>query len=73
MLILRCRQDSCVRQAMRCVRTAQLVALQLHYLEQGSDLRLINLRPAELLDAVIKLPRCYQVCVWPPSRVQVIT
>ncbi|KAL7401647.1 hypothetical protein ABVT39_002603 [Epinephelus coioides] len=56
-------KDSCVRQASRCVRTAKLVALQLHFLNQGSDLRLINLRPAELLNAVTALPRCYQVFV----------
>ncbi|XP_073327338.1 spatacsin [Pagrus major] len=56
-------KDSCVRQASRCVRTAKLVALQLHFLNQGSDLRVINLRPAELLNAVTSLPRCYQVFV----------
>ncbi|XP_029992662.1 spatacsin [Sphaeramia orbicularis] len=56
-------KDSCVRQATRCVRTAKLVALQLHFLNQGSNLRLINLRPADLLNAVIALPRCYQVFV----------
>ncbi len=58
-----CFQDSCVRQASRCVRTAKLVALQLHFLNQGSDQRVINLRPAELLNAVTALPRCYQVCL----------
>ncbi|XP_070763386.1 spatacsin [Enoplosus armatus] len=56
-------KDSCVRQASRCVRTAKLVALQLHFLNQGSDLRVINLRPAELLSTVTALPRCYQVFV----------
>ncbi|XP_074533842.1 spatacsin [Halichoeres trimaculatus] len=56
-------KDSCVRQATRCVRTAKLVALQLHFLNHGLDLRVINLRPAELLNAVIALPRCYQVFV----------
>ncbi|XP_075941335.1 spatacsin isoform X3 [Anarhichas minor] len=56
-------KDSCVRQASRCVRTAKLVALQLHFLNQESDLRVVNLRPAELLDAVTALPRCYQVFV----------
>ncbi|XP_056243814.1 spatacsin isoform X2 [Seriola aureovittata] len=56
-------KDSCVRQATRCVRTAKLVALQLHFLNQGSDLRVINLRPAELLNTVVGLPRCYQVFV----------
>lgn len=57
-----CFKDSCVRQANRCVRSAKLVALQLHFLNQGSDLRIINLRLAELLNAVTSLPRCYQVC-----------
>ncbi|KAM7415261.1 hypothetical protein PAMA_019875 [Pampus argenteus] len=56
-------KDSCVRQASRCVRLAKLVTLQLHFLNQGSDLRVINLQPAELLHAVITLPRCYQVFV----------
>ncbi|XP_040893537.1 spatacsin isoform X2 [Toxotes jaculatrix] len=56
-------KDSCVRQASRCVRMAKLVALQLHFLTQGSDLCVINLRPAELLSTVIALPRCYQVFV----------
>ncbi|XP_041795524.1 spatacsin isoform X2 [Chelmon rostratus] len=56
-------KDSCVRQATRCVRTAKLVALQLHFLNQGSDLRVINLRPTELLSAVTSLPRCFQVFV----------
>lgn len=56
-------KDSCVRQASRCVRTAKLVALQLHFLNQGSDLRVINLRPAELPKTVAELPRCYQVLV----------
>uniref|UniRef100_A0A3Q2VXC0 SPG11 vesicle trafficking associated, spatacsin n=1 Tax=Haplochromis burtoni TaxID=8153 RepID=A0A3Q2VXC0_HAPBU len=56
-------KDSCVRQATRCIRTAKLVALQLHFLNQGSDLRIINLRPAELLGAAMALPRCYQVFV----------
>uniref|UniRef100_A0A3P8X6E9 SPG11 vesicle trafficking associated, spatacsin n=1 Tax=Cynoglossus semilaevis TaxID=244447 RepID=A0A3P8X6E9_CYNSE len=41
-------KDWCVRQATRCVRTAKLVSLQLHFLNQGSDVRVINLRPAEL-------------------------
>ncbi|XP_078112486.1 spatacsin isoform X1 [Sander vitreus] len=56
-------KDSCVRQASRCVRTAKLVALQLHFLNRGSELRVINLRPAELLNAVTALPQCYQVFV----------
>lgn len=58
-----CFQDSCVRQATRCVRTAKLVSLQLHFLNQGSDLRVVNLRPAELLPTAVKLPRCFQVLV----------
>ncbi|XP_071396298.1 spatacsin [Centroberyx affinis] len=56
-------KDSCVRQASRCVRTAKLVLLQLHFLNQGSEQRVINLRPAELLSAMVALPRCYQVFV----------
>ncbi|XP_034535011.1 spatacsin, partial [Notolabrus celidotus] len=56
-------KDSCVRQATRCVRTAKLVSLQLHFLNHGLDLRVINLRPAEMLNAIVALPRCYQVFV----------
>uniref|UniRef100_UPI003AAE11C8 spatacsin-like n=1 Tax=Centroberyx gerrardi TaxID=166262 RepID=UPI003AAE11C8 len=56
-------KDSCVRQASRCVRTAKLVLLQLHFLNQGSEQRVINLRPAELPSAMVALPRCYQVFV----------
>uniref|UniRef100_A0A3P8X7B3 SPG11 vesicle trafficking associated, spatacsin n=1 Tax=Cynoglossus semilaevis TaxID=244447 RepID=A0A3P8X7B3_CYNSE len=55
--------DWCVRQATRCVRTAKLVSLQLHFLNQGSDVRVINLRPAELLNAVVLTVCCYQVFV----------
>ncbi|KAF3855403.1 hypothetical protein F7725_023458 [Dissostichus mawsoni] len=46
--------------ATRCVRTAKLVALQLHFLKQDSDLQLVNLQPPELLSAVTALPSCYQ-------------
>ncbi|KAM9854856.1 spatacsin [Aulostomus maculatus] len=56
-------KDSCVRQATRCVRMAKLVTLQLHFLNQGSNLRLINLRPAELPAAVMALTQCFQVFV----------
>lgn len=56
-----CFQDSCVRQATRCVRWAKLVTLQQHFLSQGSELRLINLQPAELPATLAALPRCYQV------------
>uniref|UniRef100_A0A3Q3EM06 SPG11 vesicle trafficking associated, spatacsin n=1 Tax=Labrus bergylta TaxID=56723 RepID=A0A3Q3EM06_9LABR len=56
-------KDSCVRQAARCVRTAKLVALQLHFLNRGLDVRVVNLCPAEMLNAVMALPRCYQVFV----------
>ncbi|CAK6975275.1 LOW QUALITY PROTEIN: spatacsin [Scomber scombrus] len=71
-------KDSCVRQASRCVRMAKLVALQLHFLNQGSDLRVINLRPAEMLKAVMALPRCYQVfvvseaCGYSPDWVEIL-
>ncbi|XP_054633322.1 spatacsin [Dunckerocampus dactyliophorus] len=56
-------KDACVHQASRCVRTAKLVTLQLHFLNQGSDLRVVNLRPADMHHAVMALPRCYQVLV----------
>uniref|UniRef100_A0A1A8NID9 Spastic paraplegia 11 n=1 Tax=Nothobranchius pienaari TaxID=704102 RepID=A0A1A8NID9_9TELE len=56
-------KDSCMRQASRCVQTAKLVTLQLHLLDRGSDLRIVNLRPAEIQSAVTALPRCYQVFV----------
>lgn len=54
-------QDSCVRQAVKCVKMAKLVTLQLHFLNHGQELRVINLRPAELQSAIVSLPRCYQV------------
>ncbi|XP_046889233.1 spatacsin isoform X4 [Hypomesus transpacificus] len=53
-------KDSCVRQAARCVRMAKLVTLQLHFLNQGQEQRVINLRPSDLLKTIIALPRCYQ-------------
>ncbi|XP_072290588.1 spatacsin [Eucyclogobius newberryi] len=56
-------KDSCVRQATRCVKMAKLVALQLHFIKTGTDLKVINLKPAEMLPAAIALPRCYQVFV----------
>ncbi|CAL9696536.1 unnamed protein product [Knipowitschia caucasica] len=56
-------KDSCVRQASRCVKMAKLVSLQLHFLKQGQNLRIINLRPAEVTPAAVSLPHCYQVCV----------
>uniref|UniRef100_A0A8C2X5T7 SPG11 vesicle trafficking associated, spatacsin n=1 Tax=Cyclopterus lumpus TaxID=8103 RepID=A0A8C2X5T7_CYCLU len=56
-------KDSCVRQASRCVRLAKLVCLQLHFLNSGSELRVVHLKDAELLEAATALPRCYQVFV----------
>ncbi|PWA19897.1 hypothetical protein CCH79_00016604, partial [Gambusia affinis] len=56
-------QDSCVHQAGRCVRAAKLITLQLHFLNQGSTLRIINLKPAEMHGAIMALPQCYQVFV----------
>nr|XP_057931633.1 spatacsin isoform X2 [Doryrhamphus excisus] len=56
-------KDACVHQASRCVRTAKLVTLQLHFLNQGSDLRVVNLRPADMHHALMTLPRCYHVLV----------
>ncbi|XP_035250869.1 spatacsin isoform X1 [Anguilla anguilla] len=56
-------KDSCVRQAVRCVKLAKLVTLQLHFLNHGLGQRVINLSPAELLDAVVALPRCYQAFI----------
>uniref|UniRef100_A0AAR2LC65 SPG11 vesicle trafficking associated, spatacsin n=1 Tax=Pygocentrus nattereri TaxID=42514 RepID=A0AAR2LC65_PYGNA len=53
-------KDSCMRQALRCVKLAKLITLQLHFLNHGQDHRVVNLRPAELLRAIIALPCCYQ-------------
>lgn len=50
-----------MHQASRCVRLAKLVTLQLHFLNQGSALRLVNLQAADMMDAAMALPRCYQV------------
>ncbi|KAJ8249250.1 hypothetical protein GJAV_G00232780 [Gymnothorax javanicus] len=57
-------KDSCVRQAVRCVKLAKLVTLQLHFLNHGQSLRIINMAPAELLEAVVALPRCYQAFIF---------
>lgn len=54
-------QDSCVRQAVRCVKMAKLVTLQLHLLNHGNSQRVINLHPSQLLNAILELPHCYQV------------
>lgn len=56
-------KDSCVRQAVKCVKLAKLVTLQLHLVNQGQDQRVINLRPADLQSTIVSLPRCYQVFV----------
>lgn len=56
-------KDSCVRQAVKCVKMAKLVTLQLHFLNHGQELRVINLRPSELQSAIVSLPRCYQAFV----------
>uniref|UniRef100_A0A671SR12 Spatacsin C-terminal domain-containing protein n=1 Tax=Sinocyclocheilus anshuiensis TaxID=1608454 RepID=A0A671SR12_9TELE len=54
-------KDSCVRQAVKCVKLAKLVTLQLHFVNQGQEQRVINLRPADLQSTIVSLPRCYQV------------
>ncbi|XP_050955035.1 spatacsin [Labeo rohita] len=56
-------KDSCVRQAVKCVKLAKLVTLQLHFLNHGQEQRVINLPPAELHSTIVSLPRCYQVFV----------
>uniref|UniRef100_A0A8C9VN21 SPG11 vesicle trafficking associated, spatacsin n=1 Tax=Scleropages formosus TaxID=113540 RepID=A0A8C9VN21_SCLFO len=56
-------KDSCLRQGLRCVKLAKLVTLQLHLLNQGQEQQVINLRPGQLLDAIVALPRCYQAFV----------
>uniref|UniRef100_A0A8B9GUZ2 Spatacsin C-terminal domain-containing protein n=1 Tax=Astyanax mexicanus TaxID=7994 RepID=A0A8B9GUZ2_ASTMX len=56
-------KDSCMRQALRCVKLAKLITLQLHFLNHGQDHRVVNLRPPELLNAIVALPRCYQAFV----------
>lgn len=56
-------KDSCVRQAVKCVKLAKLVTLQLHFVTQGQEQRVINLRPADLQSTIVSLPRCYQVFV----------
>ncbi|XP_072528335.1 spatacsin isoform X2 [Salminus brasiliensis] len=56
-------KDSCMRQALRCVKLAKLITLQLHLLNHRQDHRVVNLRPSELLNAIVALPRCYQAFV----------
>ncbi|XP_028679448.2 spatacsin isoform X1 [Erpetoichthys calabaricus] len=56
-------KDSCVRQALRCIRLAKLVTLQIHFLNINQDRRLINLARQDLMDAMISLPHFYQALV----------
>uniref|UniRef100_A0A673HSE3 Spatacsin C-terminal domain-containing protein n=1 Tax=Sinocyclocheilus rhinocerous TaxID=307959 RepID=A0A673HSE3_9TELE len=56
-------KDSCVRLAVKCVKLAKLVTLQLHFVNQGQEQRVINLRPADLQSTIVSLPRCYQAFV----------
>uniref|UniRef100_A0A4W4GRA6 Spatacsin C-terminal domain-containing protein n=1 Tax=Electrophorus electricus TaxID=8005 RepID=A0A4W4GRA6_ELEEL len=53
-------KDSCMRQALRCVKMAKLVVLQLHFLTRGHDDRVVNLQPSELPIIIVALPHCYQ-------------
>ncbi|MGH0181887.1 UNVERIFIED_CONTAM: hypothetical protein FKN15_008095 [Acipenser sinensis] len=55
--------DCCARQALRCVKLAKLVTLQLHFLNNSQDRRLINLPRQDLLEAMISLPFFYQAFV----------
>ncbi|KAG2471385.1 SPTCS protein, partial [Polypterus senegalus] len=56
-------KDSCVRQALRCIKLAKLVTLQIHFLNINQDRRLINLARQDLMDAMISLPHFYQALV----------
>nr|XP_005999754.1 PREDICTED: spatacsin isoform X1 [Latimeria chalumnae] len=56
-------KDSCVRQALRCVKLAKLVTLQLHLLNGNQYVRLINLSRQELMKHIISLPKFYQASV----------
>ncbi|XP_041074494.1 spatacsin-like isoform X1 [Polyodon spathula] len=56
-------KDCCARQALRCIKLAKLVTLQLHFLNNNQDRRLINLPRQDLLEAMISLPSFYQAFV----------
>ncbi|XP_043933635.1 spatacsin [Protopterus annectens] len=56
-------KDSCVRQALRCVKLAKLITLQLYFLNNNQNIRLINLQRHDLVNRIISLPRFYQVSV----------
>ncbi|CAM4733726.1 unnamed protein product [Leuciscus chuanchicus] len=56
-------KDSCVRQAVKCVKLAKLVTLQLHFLNHGQEQRVVNLPPSEIQSTIVSLPRCYQAFV----------
>ncbi|XP_051739851.1 spatacsin isoform X1 [Ctenopharyngodon idella] len=56
-------KDSCVRQAVKCVKLAKLVTLQLHFLNHGQEQRVINLPPSDIQSTIVSLPRCYQAFV----------
>ncbi|MBN3304791.1 SPTCS protein, partial [Amia calva] len=53
-------KDSCVRQGVRCVKLAKLIALQLHFLDHGQEHRIINLQRQEILNTIVSLPHFYQ-------------
>ncbi|XP_078710945.1 spatacsin isoform X2 [Lampetra fluviatilis] len=55
------KKESCMRQALSCVRLAKLVRLQLHMLASGQKVQLINLQGDDLARVACSLPKYYQV------------
>ncbi|NXA17321.1 SPTCS protein, partial [Ibidorhyncha struthersii] len=56
-------KDSCVRQSLRCSRLTKLITLQLHFLNTGQSIMLINLNRQNLMDSIMSLPRFYQAAI----------
>ncbi|XP_028734564.1 LOW QUALITY PROTEIN: spatacsin [Peromyscus leucopus] len=56
-------KDSCVRQALHCNRLTKLITLQIHFLNTGQNIMLINLGHQKLMDCIMALPRFYQASI----------
>ncbi|XP_036119648.1 spatacsin isoform X7 [Molossus molossus] len=56
-------KDSCVRQALHCHRLTKLLTLQIHFLNTGQNIMLINLGRHRLMDCIMSLPRFYQASI----------
>ncbi|XP_007933423.1 spatacsin [Orycteropus afer afer] len=56
-------KDFCVRQALRCHQLTKLITLQIHFLNTGQNIMLVNLGRHRLMDCIMALPRFYQASI----------